>query len=317
MSVASWLRSAFTTQDPTTYKSAIDGNFVVLERVAAMFAPSQQATPNMTVLIRAGSLLNNSSLVEVAAQSTAAFTAPSTNPRIDRIVIDQTTGAQSVIAGTPAVSPVAPAIPAGKNPCCQVLLQPSSTTITNSMLTDERVFGFAPLNSPALTGTPTAPTAPAATGTTQLATTAYADAAATSASFPSGTRMSFQQTAAPAGWTKDTTAALNDSTMRIVTGTVGSGGTNGVSYAFAAPAVAGSTAGYILQIADIPSHQHGVNYNGGYASGTGVAAYDYGSGATGWTTAPTGGGGAHAHGAAGLTTPINVKYNDFIIASKN
>ena len=40
-----------------------------------------------------------------------------------------------------------------------------------------QVTGAAPLASPALTGTPTAPTATALTNTTQLATTAYADAA--------------------------------------------------------------------------------------------------------------------------------------------
>lgn len=39
------------------------------------------------------------------------------------------------------------------------------------------ISGFAPLASPALTGTPTAPTAAAGTNSTQLATTAYADAA--------------------------------------------------------------------------------------------------------------------------------------------
>ena len=39
------------------------------------------------------------------------------------------------------------------------------------------ISGFAPLASPALTGTPTAPTATAATNSTQIATTAYADAA--------------------------------------------------------------------------------------------------------------------------------------------
>lgn len=43
--------------------------------------------------------------------------------------------------------------------------------------TVSQVTGAAPLASPALTGTPTAPTAVALTGTTQLATTAYADTA--------------------------------------------------------------------------------------------------------------------------------------------
>src|SRR5208282_1641016 len=42
--------------------------------------------------------------------------------------------------------------------------------------------GLAPINSPALTGTPTAPTAsPATTNNTQIATTAFAQAAITAA----------------------------------------------------------------------------------------------------------------------------------------
>jgi hypothetical protein len=57
---------------------------------------------------------------------------------------------------------------------------------------------------------------------------------------PSGTVMIFKQTAAPTGWTKDTTAALNDSALRIVTGTVSTGGTVAFSTAFASQSVAGT-----------------------------------------------------------------------------
>ncbi len=59
-------------------------------------------------------------------------------------------------------------------------------------------------------------------------------------SFPSGTRMTFNQTAAPTGWTKDTTASLNDSAFRVVTGTAASGGTVAFSTAFTSQAVSGS-----------------------------------------------------------------------------
>jgi len=45
--------------------------------------------------------------------------------------------------------------------------------------------------------------------------------------FPSGTLMLFQQTAAPTGWTKETTH--NDKALRVVTGTAGSGGTTAFS----------------------------------------------------------------------------------------
>lgn len=59
----------------------------------------------------------------------------------------------------------------------------------------------ADVNSPALTGTPTAPTASAGTNTTQIATTAFATAAAASA-FPSGGIIMWSGliSAIPTGW---------------------------------------------------------------------------------------------------------------------
>ena len=56
----------------------------------------------------------------------------------------------------------------------------------------------APLASPALTGTPTAPTAPAGTNNTQVATTAYADAAVAAAGAASG-HADLRGTISPAG----------------------------------------------------------------------------------------------------------------------
>lgn len=76
--------------------------------------------------------------------------------------------------------------------------------------------------------------------------------------FPTGTRLMFQQTTAPTGWTKDTTAALNDSILRIVTGVVGSGG----SAAFSTWNAVTSTGSYTLQTADIPSHSHTASDSG-------------------------------------------------------
>jgi hypothetical protein len=107
------------------------------------FRPHAEATPAMTVRLDAGKLFDGATLTNVAAQSTGAITAPVGNPRIDRVVVDRITGAVSVITGTPAGSPAPPAITAGKLPVAQVLLQTSSTVITDSMITDERVLGFA------------------------------------------------------------------------------------------------------------------------------------------------------------------------------
>ena len=141
MPVASFLPTDFTTQDSTTYKSAIDGNGSVLARLAAAFAPSQQATPNMTVLVGAGALLSWGNVVPIAAQSTAVITAPVANPRIDRVVIDAGNGVIATVTGTESATPTAPAIPSGFLPIAQVLLQPGTGSITNAVITDERITG--------------------------------------------------------------------------------------------------------------------------------------------------------------------------------
>ena len=141
MPVATYLPTDFTTQDSTTYKSALDGNGSVLSRLAAAFAPSQQATPNMTILVGAGALMAWENVVPIAAQSTALITAPVANPRIDRVVIDAGNGVIATVLGTESATPTAPAIPAGFLPIAQVLLQPGVTGITNAMITDERIGG--------------------------------------------------------------------------------------------------------------------------------------------------------------------------------
>lgn len=112
------------------------------------FAPHEASTPNMTVLVDAGRLFANKVHTVQTQQTTAAFTAPTTNPRIDRIVIDDVTGVISVIAGTEAASPVAPDFVNGVLPIAQVLLATSTTEITNADITDERaLFKSMPLRA--------------------------------------------------------------------------------------------------------------------------------------------------------------------------
>lgn len=80
-------------------------------------------------------------------QTTGTITAPAANPRIDRVVVDVVSGIISVVTGTEATTPVAPAVPSGKSPLCQILLLTSSSSITNSMITPDWAFeglGIAP-----------------------------------------------------------------------------------------------------------------------------------------------------------------------------
>tara|TARA_B100000427_G_scaffold118999_1_gene99162 strand:+ start:7402 stop:9195 length:1794 start_codon:yes stop_codon:yes gene_type:complete len=57
--------------------------------------------------------------------------------------------------------------------------------------------------------------------------------------FPSGTKMIFQQSAAPTGWTK-ITSSVDNKALRLVSGNVGSGGNTGFTTAFASYTPAGN-----------------------------------------------------------------------------
>lgn len=71
--------------------------------------------------------------------------------------------------------------------------------------------------------------------------------------FPAGTRLLFQQSTAPTGWTKDTT--VNDKALRVVSGAVGSGGIVAFSTLFERTATDGTT----LTAAQMPGHAgHGL-----------------------------------------------------------
>tara|TARA_R100000951_G_scaffold82460_1_gene70148 strand:+ start:3957 stop:4556 length:600 start_codon:yes stop_codon:yes gene_type:complete len=139
-------------------------------------------------------------------------------------------------------------------------------------------------------------------------------------SFASGTLMLFQQTAAPTGWTKQTTH--NDKALRVVTGSAGSGGSSAFTTAFGTPTVtgtiAGSTGSHTLTISEMPSHNHSMSfmYGGGNNPTTGSDPYYH----TKYTN-NTGGGGSHSHSLSatfsGGAAAINVEYVDLIIASKD
>lgn len=150
--------------------------------------------------------------------------------------------------------------------------------------------------------------------------------AAGSVGFPSGTAMLFVQSAAPQGWTKSTT--LNDVALRVVSGAAGSGGSVPFSTAFSQSST-GETA---LSVAQMPSHNHGVNDPGhkhnllqqGTSGGTTRALNTgtYGdpvwgtayiqANTTGISIAANGSGAGHSH-----TVALNVQYVDTIIATKD
>ena len=152
--------------------------------------------------------------------------------------------------------------------------------------------------------------------------------------FTSGTLMLFQQTAAPTGWTKQTTH--NDKALRIVSGTVGTGGSSAFSTAFATPTVtgtiAGSTGAHTLTSSEIPSHQHALKEYAQNPPNVGLAvraaaAYTNKRSAVQYQTTEGngtdahGGGGSHSHSLSATfssgVAAINVNYVDVIIAAKD
>jgi hypothetical protein len=162
------------------------------------------------------------------------------------------------------------------------------------------------------------------------------------AEFGAGTRLLFQQSTAPVGWTLITDAAYNDAALRLIgQGAAGTGGVSAFSTIFGSVI---NTLGHVLTTNEIPPHSH---------SGSTLAAGDHahtsfteaytsdsdhpsrpddvsvtisattllttqanttstnGSHVHAVTTINTGGGAAHTH-----PLQMNLKYVDFILAQK-
>ena len=85
--------------------------------------------------------------------------------------------------------------------------------------------------------------------------------------FPTGTRLLFQQSTAPTGWTRDTT--YNNYALRIVSGSVASGGTVPFTSAFGGSSVDGTA----ISVDQMPGHNHGINdpgHNHGFGGMSGT-----------------------------------------------
>ena len=158
------------------------------------------------------------------------------------------------------------------------------------------------------------------------------------AAFDSGTLMLFQQTAAPTGWTKQTTH--NNKALRVVSGTASSGGSVAFTTALASQtptgsvsisAISGSAGATTLSSPQIPSHSHSVP--GPWDGSPGITptqSYRKSPNAVSppanKATNSTGGGGSHTHPFSfssgsgtfsGTAIDLAVQYVDLIIASKN
>ena len=160
--------------------------------------------------------------------------------------------------------------------------------------------------------------APAVAGTVVIT---LPSASGTMTAFAAGTALIFRQTAAPTGWTK-VTASGDNSALRVVTGTAGTGGSVAFTTAFASQAVAGTngaSGAFTLATTNIPAHLHA--YSGGTSVGGSSYPFMHQSDTpVTQNTQNTGGGSSHSHSAASFTgTAINlaVAYVDVIVATKD
>jgi hypothetical protein len=173
--------------------------------------------------------------------------------------------------------------------------------------------------------------APGATGNVLTSNGTTWASTTPSSEFASGTRMTFNQTNAPTGWTKDT--STNDAAFRLVSGSVSTGGSIDFTTAFAnttasvtVSSISGSAGATTLSTPQIPSHNHSrtaFGFNGenpNDVSRSGTTGTDT---ITGSSTGSTGGGGSHDHpfsfssGSGSASLNLAVKYVDLIIAQKN
>jgi hypothetical protein len=130
---------------------------------------------------------------------------------------------------------------------------------------------------------------------------------------PQNTQMVFLQASAPTGWTQNTTAALNKSTLRIITsGTASTGGSDDFDAVFVSSKTTsgsascdispltvsgGSASDVTLSTPEIPSHTHPYgSANPAYSRRPGPASVGAMSGIS---SGSTGGGGSHSHPITG------------------
>ncbi len=135
--------------------------------------------------------------------------------------------------------------------------------------------------------------------------------------FPSGTVMLFVQTAAPTGWTKGSTH--DNKALRLVTGSVSTGGSTAFTSVFAARTIAQANLPSVNLTVTDPGHLHNL-VNGGTTASGGTSPAVYGAGgsggqATSIASATTGI--SVALGGSGTAVDFAVQYVDCIIATKN
>lgn len=121
---------AFLTVTPLTYTA--DSGYVLQGG-----AVSAKATPDMSVNVQAGVAKINDTNVSFSATNKTVTAADATNPRFDIVVVNSS-GAVSVVAGTAAATPVLPAVPANSTTLATLNIPAAATAVTSARISDVR-----------------------------------------------------------------------------------------------------------------------------------------------------------------------------------
>lgn len=99
---------------------------------------SAQGSPDMTVAVASGVVMIDGARVTVTGANGTISTADSSNPRFDIVSINSS-GTIVVTAGTPAIRPVFPAVPANSAALAAVHVPASDTAIQSSQIVDKHM----------------------------------------------------------------------------------------------------------------------------------------------------------------------------------
>lgn len=96
----------------------------------------EQTVPDLTLKVENGTIYFGVTPIVFAGGNSPSFTAPSTNPRIDILSLDNT-GTLIRTVGTESVSPTEPDVPVGNIPICQIYNRVGQTTIRDTDITGQ------------------------------------------------------------------------------------------------------------------------------------------------------------------------------------
>lgn len=125
----------------TLYQADIDALIAGMLGTGVLYgcAVSPQGTPDNTVAVAAGAVIERFGRIVVTAGNVTMPTADSSNPMWVLVSISSS-GTKTVTAGTAATNPLLPAIPANHVPLAAIWWPASDTTVASNQITDKRVI---------------------------------------------------------------------------------------------------------------------------------------------------------------------------------